>query len=140
MAAFPSYLATYEELVSSRGDQLSAATVFADLACETDQMLLGLRDGDKIRLEEVFTALERVVSDPQVDAAQVISVFFSTLSPTARLRADTYLHPRSARLADDQGHSGETEEDSGVSRAAPPQFRSRPRRYSGRAPRRRRRL
>ena len=141
LEALPSYLSVYEELCSRHGERLPAEVLFAEVAKEADELLYRSRRHDEeVRLESIAEAMDRVVTDPRVDAASVIEDFLSRLSPAAWLRFDAYLRPVSARLAGDGEVRNIANDARGVSPATPPPLRPRPRRYSGRAPRRRRRL
>jgi hypothetical protein len=140
LSALPSYLPHYEQRAASLGNELSAAAVFADLGAEVDTLLARTRDHkDEARLEAVLDAIETVLADPRVDARRLVVAFVSALSPSARSSVDAYLRPVTAVLfADDADFDAEF--DPSVSRAAPLPLRSRPRRYSGRGRRKRRRL
>lgn len=141
LEALPSYLSVYEELSSRHVEGLLAEVLFAEVAKQADELLCRSRDpDDEVRLESIAEALERVVADPRVDAVTALDAFWSTLSDAARHRIDAYLRPVSARLCGAGEVRDLSDEVPSVSPAVPPRLRPRPRRYSGRAPRQRRRL
>ncbi len=116
------------------------ALLVGEIAGEADALLSRSRDlEDEARLERIAEALELVISDSRVDAPPLLEGFLSALAPGARARIDAYLRPASQRLAQRMA-TQDTENERPLSRAATPRLRPRPRRYSGRAPRRRRRL
>lgn len=138
LSVLPSYLVDFEARAAWLGDELCAAAIFSDLGEQVDALVSRSRDHkDEARLEEVLDAIETVLTDGRVDAHQLSQAFISALSPAARQSVDAYLRPvTAALLADD----APVEFDEPFSRAARPPLRSRPRRYSGRGPRKRRRL
>ena len=142
VAALPSFLSTYDEIVARQGADLTCADVFGEIADLARELLGTQRDDRQERaLEEIFLAIERVAETPGVDVARVVGeCFLSELDPFQR-SADPYFGPHTAQIAgelDDRNAIDDADVDSGeVSRATPPRLRARPRRYSGRAPRRR---
>lgn len=141
LATLPSYLPVYEELVARLGETFSMQALFTELATEVDDLALRSRDHDAdARLELIAGAVERVVTDPRVEAVAVIDAFVAALTPAARIRIEGCLGPASARLSRGVEARDDADGERVVSPAAPPRLRPRPRRYSGRAPRRRRRL
>lgn len=140
LSALPSYLPLYEEVSARAGEDFSVAVFFAEVAREADALLCGSRDHeDEQRLECIAETLEVVVTELRVDAPPLLDAFFSALSPAGRARIVAYLGPASAHLTE-RTATQDAEISGPLSPAAPPRLRPRPRRYSGRAPRRRRRL
>lgn len=140
-ATLSSYLPVDDELVARLGENSSVQALFAELATAVDDLTLRSRaHGADARLELIAGALERVVTDPRVEAVAVIEAFVAALTPAARIRIEVYLGPASARLCRRVEARDDADGDEVVSPVAPPRLRPRPRRYSGRAPRRRRRL
>ena len=146
VAALPSFLPTYEELVATSGEELTSTDVFSELAEEALALLSASRgEREERSLENLFAAVEQVAADARVDAEAVVGdAFLGTLGRRGIRLADAYLGEKTAALASSR-QLGEVGPDPGddhepVSRATPPRLRPRPRRYSGRAPRRRRRL
>jgi hypothetical protein len=141
LAALPSYLPVYEELAARLGDNFSVAELVAEVAKEAGELLSRARDrNDEARLELIADALERLAVEPRIDASTVIEAFLSSLPSTTRPRFDAYLGPASHQRADHLGERDGAVDGRTLSRAAPHPLRPRPRRYSGRGPRRRRRL
>jgi hypothetical protein len=140
LTALPSYLPAYEEFASREGENFSVEAFFAEIANEADRLLCRSRDHEaEARLERIAEVLELVATDPRVESAPLLEAFLSALSPAARTRIDGYLRQYSVLVA---GGIATEEDRNGraVSPAVPLRLRPRPRRYSGRAPRRRRRL
>ncbi|HLX78050.1 MAG TPA: hypothetical protein VKR27_04135 [Acidimicrobiales bacterium] len=144
IAAFPSFLPVYDELASIEGEGCSCGIVFGELADLANQLLVSSRDeGQERTLENLFAAIEQVANAPGVDAHAVVGEsFLDSLDDRARIRADPYLGPRTSAIAEHPTRDDDPvrDDDQSLSRAGPPPLRARPRRYSGRAPRRRRRL
>jgi len=144
IAPLPSFLPVYDELASIEGEACSCRIVFGELADLASQLLVSARDeGQERALEDLFTAVERVANAPGVDAHAVVGEsFLDYLDYRARIRTDPYLGPRTSEIAAHPTRNDDPvgDDDKSLSRAGPPPLRARPRRYSGRAPRRRPRL
>jgi hypothetical protein len=141
LAALPSYIPVCEELSSRHGENFSVSALVTEVAREADGLLTGPRDHpDEARLEAIAEALELVATEPRVDVPAVFEAFFAALSPPARHRFDAYLGPLSQQRSTGGDDRGDLACDREISPAAPRRLRPRPRRYSGRGPRRRRRL